>query len=322
VDRAFPAWLFDFPDRWYQDFDDRSKALRESSGWPSDEQIRIIFDDQTRLELIPKLLAARIDLPQSMAELLDPWQRAFCLRLNRFKPKRITLPQLFLTILSDFLNKLQDAPTSFSPAGYRDVIFDITRRGSKTTYGAPLGLADPLELIDGLCGSIEVLWQHRQAFKLDRFVSFRFSGLGLLQGRISAQSPWETILAYCGGWVRSDTATDGFSPTGFEAGQKLGRCGNSPLVLGKEPLCPVCHKLICGKCGFCSQGCEESRMGKNTPGVEGFTSESPATGQQHSGHSDGLSNWADESPGSSPPHLDELPPIEYYDDGWIASDDP
>ena len=321
VDRAFPAWLFDFPERWYREFDDRSRALRESSGWPSDEQIRIIFDERSRLALVPKLLAARIDLPQSIAELLDPWQRALCLKLNRFKPKRITLPQLFLTVLSDFLNKLQGAPTSFSPAGYRELIFDIARRGSKTTYGPPLGLADPLELIEGLCGSIEVLWQHRQALELGRFVSFRFSGLGLLQGRVSAQSPWETILAYCGGWVRSEAATDGFSPTGFEKGQKLGRCGNSPLVLGKESLCPVCHKLICGKCGFCSQSCEDSRKGENIPGVEDFTSESPATGRRHSGHGHDRPSWTDEPPGSSPPHLDELPPIEYYDDGWIPSED-
>ena len=320
VDRAFPAWLFDFPDPWYQDFDDRSKALRESPSWPSDEQIRIIFDDQSRLALIPKLLAARIDLPQSFVELLSPWQRYLCSRLNRFKPKRITLPQVFLTILSDFLNKLQDAPTGFSPVGYRELIFDIAHRGRQSTYGAPLGLADPLALIEGLCGSIEVLWQHRQALKLDRFVSFRFSGLGLLQGRMSAQSPWETILAYCGGWVRTDTAAEGFTSSGFKRGKKLGRCGNSPLVLGKDPLCPVCHKLICGQCGFCSQACVDRMLeddGSESPGIRPKNSapQQMSAGQGSASQPRGIKTT------ESPPHLDELPPIAYDDYGWMPADE-
>lgn len=36
-----------------------------------------------------------------------------------------------------------------------------------------------------------------------------------------------------------------------------GKCGKSPLVIGKDRTCGVCGKLICGACGFCTPLCQE-----------------------------------------------------------------
>lgn len=35
-----------------------------------------------------------------------------------------------------------------------------------------------------------------------------------------------------------------------------GKCGRSPLVIGRDRMCVDCGKLICSTCGFCSELCQ------------------------------------------------------------------
>jgi hypothetical protein len=165
-----------------------------------------------------------------------------------------------LTVLSDFLRQLSVNDPSFSPLRYKELLSSNTSRSNKFNIARPLGAADPLGIIDGLCESLEVLWQARQSLRLDRFNSFKFSGPGLLQGREDFNSRWETILAYCGGWVYRIDDHGKWVKSDQSLPQKLGKCGNTPLILGRENLCAACHKLICTHCGFCSQSCEDAGL--------------------------------------------------------------
>ena len=142
----------------------------------------------------------------------------------------------------------------------RELLSTKTLRSDGNGLPRPLGIADPLGIIERLCESLEILWQFRLALCLDRFHSFRFSGPGLLQGRESHHSPWETILAYCGGWVFRVDDQGKWVKSDEGLPQKLGKCGNTPLILGRENLCLTCHKLICKCCGFCSQPCEDAGL--------------------------------------------------------------
>lgn len=301
ADRTVPPWLLDYPDAWYRQFDARCKALRDTTEWPADDELCLLYDEVSRITVIPRLIAAGIDLSPFFRDLLDPWQRELCNKILLNNSTRVALPYLFLLLLSDFLDRLDDEPPSFSPQRYRELLYADGR--------GPLGLVDPLGIIDRLCSSLEVLWQHRGRLNLSRFRSFRFSGLGLLQGREDVHSQWKTILAYCGGWVyQRDDAGKWLRDLDGEP-KKLGKCGHTPLVLGQEHLCHTCHKLICGECGFCSQTCEDQglREARSTPATiiaNDFCFEYSAP------HED----WVET--GSPPSYLDECPPIEIYQD-WV-----
>ena len=123
----------------------------------------------------------------------------------------------------------------YSPQRYLEVLY---LSGMQIN---PLKLYDPLNIIKDFCDTLQILWDNRQASRLDEFKIFKFSGQGLLKGkRTESEYIMTTILAYCGGWV------DG-----------MGKCGFSPLAIGREQNCPVCGRLICPKdnCGFCTDRC-------------------------------------------------------------------
>lgn len=261
ADRVVPHWLFDYPDAWYRGYADRAAQLRGAE-WPSDDEWPLLTDGGDTMNVVPRICAAGMTLPSHFRSSLSVWQTNLYLKIQAACPDRPHLPSIFLIVLTDFLEYLQQAPDGYSPRIYKSFLYG-PRYMPDEDANSPLGLIDPVGLIDSLCSSLEILWNHRQQLNLARFMSFRFSGLGLLQGREGFSSPWETILAYCGGREYGRDAEnnvvvdDQGKPT-----QVLGKCGEAPLVLGREKLCASCHKLICSSCGFCSLKCEQERFEK------------------------------------------------------------
>ncbi|MBK9784826.1 MAG: hypothetical protein IPP59_11970 [Betaproteobacteria bacterium] len=259
VDRVVPHWLFDYPDAWYRDYANKVAMIRVAE-WPSEDEWPLLTDQGAAMDVVPQLCAAGMALPSHFRSALSAWQTGLYRKIQAACPVRPSLPAIFLIVLTDFLEYLQLLPEGYSPRVYKSFLYG-SRYVPNERANSPLGLIDPVGLVDGLCSSLEILWQHRQRLNLARFKNFRFSGLGLLQGREGISSPWETILAYCGGReygrdIENKVLVDNEGkPT-----QILGKCGQAPLVLGREKLCPACHKLVCGSCGFYSQKCEQERF--------------------------------------------------------------
>lgn len=259
VDRVVPHWLFDYPDAWYGGYPD-IKAKLSVVEWPSEEEWQFVADRGAEIELVPQLCAAGIPLPGYFLLVLPAWQTALYRKIQAACPDRPHLPAIFLAVLTDFLENIQDPPEGYSPEAYKSILYG-SRYQPEGSDNSPLGLVDPVGMVDSLCSSLEILWNRRQLLDLARFKNFRFSGLGLLQGREGISSPWETILAYCGGREYARDAENKVVVDGDgKPAQVLGKCGQAPLVLGRESLCPTCHKLICRSCGFCSQRCEQERF--------------------------------------------------------------
>lgn len=261
-DYKIPSWLFDYPDEWYRDFDVRCQAFRDQFKWPNDDDNigPLLYDTLAKLDILPKLIIAAIDLPAYFSERLEPWQVKFCQRLNFKANNRLSIPFIFLTVLSDFLDKLEDEPSHYAPKIYLDLLY---QREQMPTQLCPLGLTDPLGVISSLCNALNTLWDHRNSLNLKRFKNFSFRGLGLLQGRESSISQWDTILAYCGGWVHQEDGEGNILVNDNGRPQRLGKCGYSPLVLGQHKLCEICRKLICSECGFCCIECERKKFNQH-----------------------------------------------------------
>jgi hypothetical protein len=150
------------------------------------------------------------------------------------KSDRITLPYLFLTLLSHFLDRLRFNDSSFHPQKYSELLY------SEELESHPLGIYDPLNIIGELCETLSDLWKNRHQSRISEFKIFKFNGRGLLQGKRDSSEQLTTIIAYCGGFV-----------------EKKGKCGFTPLVLGKQNHCLNCGKLICRKCNYCSENCQQ-----------------------------------------------------------------
>ena len=302
VDRVVPHWLFDYPDAWYRDYAETVAVIRGSE-WPSDEEWKLLTDEGASMDLVPQLCVAGKTLPSHFQATLADCQIDLYRKIQTVCTDRPHLPAIFLIVLTDFLERLQEEREGYSPRVYKTFLYG-SRYVSNESANSPLGLIDPVGLVDGLCSSLEILWNHRQRLNLARFKNFRFSGLGLLQGREGISSPWETILAYCGGReygrdADNNVLVDGEgTPT-----QILGKCGQAPLVLGRETLCPSCHKLVCASCGFCSQKCELERFEKLAEmNRRAFAA---VRGEDDGSHFDDM---------EIPAYVSEHLPLEFYED--------
>ena len=170
---------------------------------------------------------------------MPPWMQALVSKLQAACSPRPRLARLFLLLLSDFLSKLQESHVeTYEPIAYPRLLFEDGGPSESRRRRRPLGIEDPLGTIRTLCESLQQLWNNREHLELSRFKQYRLSGGGILQGREVRGRPWETVLSYCGGRVEGK-----------------GRCGYAPLILGIESQCPVCRKLVCQHCGYCSESC-------------------------------------------------------------------
>lgn len=228
-----PPWLFDYDERFYVKQIEVMAPFQQlqDANIPSWEDILTVGQNP-----LPLLIAAKRKLPQEWLSSLPQWQAEFLNSLLNLPIERISLTFVFLSLLSHFLTMLSCDDLEYSPQQYQNILY------TNSGMDRPLKLYDPLNIINDFCNALQSLWVNRQKVNLAEFKIFKFNGRGLLQGKRSeAESIATTILAYCGGWI-----------------EKKGKCGFTPLVIGKHQTCPTCGRLICTEkdCHHCSDNCQ------------------------------------------------------------------
>jgi hypothetical protein len=159
-------------------------------------------------------------------------------------PWGLSLPFVFLAVLDHFTRVLSGALSDegYQPAACARFLF----ARDKDTQ-TPLGIPDPLRTVHALLETLEMLW-HGSREEARTFSRFRLRGMRVLKGSGAGEGREQTLVAYCGGWTRSR-----------RTGNRV-RCGQSPLVLGRERdggcrPCPRCGFLVCPTCLFCTRNC-------------------------------------------------------------------
>lgn len=229
----FPHWLFDYGPRFYVkqgNVVERFKALKDVE-IPTWEDISTIGSQN----LIPLFIAAKRKVPQDWLDSFPTWKVKFINSLIELPKDHISLPYVFLSLLKHFLSMLSYKGSDYSPLEYQKILYTTC----ETKH--PLKIYDPLDTIKDFCDTLQSLWEHRNNANLTKFRIFKFNGRGLLKGKRSeADNQETTILAYCGGWI-----------------EKIGKCGCTPLVIGKHETCSTCGRLVCPKpnCRYCSDEC-------------------------------------------------------------------
>jgi len=231
---VIPAWAFDYPPHFYTRRNESRERLRRMAKDP----IPTLSEFATvGINPLPAFLASGIPLPENWQGEITRGQRYFYNLWCSRGENGISLPFLFLGLLTHFVEMLKhkDRWDAFEPNQYQRLLYAENSNSGKNLQ--PLGIVDPLGIIDDFIDTLSILWKNKGYFNLHEYEAFRFNGLGLLRGRRRNQKRFETILAYCGGKI-----------------EKQGKCGKSPLIVGREKTCEVCGHLICSnpKCGFCS----------------------------------------------------------------------
>ena len=257
-ENTIPNWVFGYPQAFYRAFSAELKRLTGGCEWPAEGEWKYVLDDSEMMQAIPALCVAGKPLPAEISVRLSGWQVDFYLRMQRLLGDPPALPIVYLSVLTDFLRRLKENQEDFSPVGYRPMLFTSS---PEHTVSYPLGAIDPLGLVDELINTLKTLWGGRAEANLDRFSTFRFGGLGILQGREKQQRNWVTIVAYCGGIVyQADQYGAVLINADGRPQSEKGKCGHTPLVVGKNRTCLSCGKLVCDKCEFCSKPCQEQKF--------------------------------------------------------------
>lgn len=257
--RTIPNWVFDYPANWYAAFLKHRDVIINTCSRPENDEWQYVLPAQDLQKVLPALLALDIDLPNSVLSELPDWKKTLSATLARNQKVLPRLPAIYVTILMDFVEKLGSTPSNFSPADYKSLLFPP---GGGQKSGFPLGIIDPLGIVTKLIEALEEIWLKRDKIKLDNLVTFRFSGLGILEGKALRSDRWDTLIAYCGGTVhqkdeRGKIKFDSYGKPSFQS-----KCGNSPLIKGRHQNCTECGRLVCDKCGFCTKACETARHKK------------------------------------------------------------
>jgi len=253
-----PNWLFDYPAVWYKDYTASVRALIDDSVWPQEDEWQYTLDGNGIEDTFQKFCAIGIDVPAALSPRLHGWKAEFYAKLKKCFKTLPRLPAIYLMVMKDFTEKVSEPSPSFSPADYKALLFPASGKNSEVI---PLGIIDPLCSVKRLIDTLSVLWSKREFLQLGRLVTFRFAGLGILQGKAIDSARWTTILAYCGGSVyRKNQGRIEFNSEGKPL--FLSKCGNAPLTLGVQKTCDTCGYLICDKCHFCCKPCETVRLAK------------------------------------------------------------
>ena len=302
VETLIPSWLPEFPSVFYEPQQRYIDYLREPDRMPPDDAWHFL-----PMPPVAAFVRAGCALPGNVRSRLAEWQIKLAHRLQQeARNRRLTRPFLCLSILSHFLSTLRDPPAGFDPAGYRELLF--TRIAAEDSFRGtralptlpseapyPCGLSDPLARIFGLCETLVELWRNGDREQLQQFRQFRLSNPGLLLARESLDDRWTTLIAYCGGDIRDAD------------GKWMGRCLNYPLVFGREKTCPVCGKLTCGKCGFCTETSRERQRRDQEQISDAATWDASSTHwfdeAEDPGYWVGLAQWNE----VAPPPDDDVP---------------
>ena len=220
--RFLPPWVFEYPNYVYTE---RNKALNDFKDF---SRIAKLTSTPVGKGLVPVAIASGTDLAMVLNhDALDQWEQTFLDQLgNRIKKFGLSLPFVFLTVLTHFLKmaELPKSDSNFAPDKYRRFLF----RGESDR---PLGIRDPLNTIDALIKALATLWTAENGL-IRKFQIFRLRSFNILQGKFDqSDSLWTTLIAYCG------------------------ECGKTPLVLGESGLCDY-RRLICSECRYCCDQCK------------------------------------------------------------------
>lgn len=301
--RMVPHWLFNYPKVWYKKFNEDLCRFADECEWPEEGNWKYTLSDKARTTAIPALCVAEKTLPSDLKEDLFPWQLDFFEKLKKNLAGSPNLPIIFLTVLTDFLEKIQSDYQKFTPVGYEIMLYPSGILDFPKKF-YPLGAIDPLGIVKELIETLSTLWIHRDKADLASFQNFRFVGVGMLQGRRRNQSMWNTIIAYCGGTVyKLDADRNVILDAYGKPVSESGKCGAYPLIVGSSSNCADCGKLLCGKCGFCSKPCQDLRFAR--------IAEERRSGARSPGKNRALNNygWTTE-----PPKWEEIPDEAYLGD--------
>jgi len=228
-----PPWVFDYPVRFYE----KQELSRETIRQTNAETIPPKANWPHNINLLPVSIASGRDIPSEW--LPQNVNRPFLDKLSALcVKKRIGLPELYLMILTDFLLNISQTNThGFLPSDYRQYIYISEKPVT------PLGILDPLSIIDSLISNLGLLWENRENIFWNDIVEFKIRGLGIVQA-LTKENQTITLIAYCGGKI-----------------SLKGKCGHSPLIFGVQKTCKICHKLICDECNYCSDLCMSLERG-------------------------------------------------------------
>jgi hypothetical protein len=233
----FPPWIFSYPPEFYLASVKAIANLTELE-LPDFGQLK----KQRYNWIAPTVLSGHPSLT-SIFQTSDPHFVRFSEVVSASREKfGISLPGVFLSVLTYFLKVCRTAEYhgDFDPKLFEKVLYHNSSK--KKDY--PFGVLDPLLTIASLIKSISVLWSTNREI-ITNYSQFRLGGGLILQGRgANPGDKWQTLVANCGGWIKDGP-----------------KCGNYPLVAGKNANCPSCGHLICHdeRCGFCSSDCPSER---------------------------------------------------------------
>ena len=195
---VFPPWLFDYPSEFYRARDRNRASLRGTTFASLPRNLEMLPYNP-----IPAFLSSGLPLPEIWKNHLHKWQLEFYDEILKYSQRGITLPIVFLSILTHFLKMIESNPSDYFPKRYADLLFY-----DRKNYLLPLGIYDPLGVVNDLCLTLQEVWSHREYVRLQEFRHFRFDGRGLLQGKRQRDSEFETIIAYCGGHIEGKVNVD------------------------------------------------------------------------------------------------------------------
>lgn len=267
-ERTFPNWVFAHSERWYLKLPEQIKCATDLCRDIPEDHWHYILHTEEVVNVVAALCVTRAPPPSMLVDRLSQHEVDFCKKLQRSLNGIPNVPDIFLAVLSDFVEAVIFERQDYSPEIYKPILFPKRNhtirlngisRLSELHYGPPLGAIDPLDLVASLVKTLTSLWERRSHTALKDFSSFRFGGLGLLQARRKDDVEWTTIFAYCGGteYVKDE---DGKIDLSEGHPKRKGKCGKTPLVIGKHEICPKCQKLLCDKCEFCSIPCRDQKL--------------------------------------------------------------
>jgi hypothetical protein len=243
-----PGWVFEYPSAHYRE----RPALLESMT----EQLRWLLKEGCQPDEVEGVLLALSNDREAVDCIPLAGDRAQFLSDLREIDREVgySRPALFLFVMGKFLEAIyKRTDITHLAATFMQFLFvrpDLLGSASEERVDdfvrgadSPLGLLDPSAYVFNLINALEAAAKEciERGY---RFIGFQMRHPSILRGS-TIDGKTITLLAFCGGWTTHPTRA---------------KCGNSPLYLGANHLCPSCGYLICDKCGFCSRACVMNRI--------------------------------------------------------------
>ena len=218
-----PGWMFEYPDSFYE------KKIRDSEKITGVKSLINLF--QTK-ELIKKMdpffyfIQSRfkeLDTEQIPLDYSSIIQELHQINLSIGLSRR----SIFIFILAYSLESLK-VNKDFNPVIFNKIFFD--------NKAYPLGFLDSENYISNLIKMLQKIWKTNKD-SLHEYNAFKLSGFNILRG--FKNNRWETIYAYCGGYLPNKA-----------------KCQKTPIYLGQCEICNSCGMLICTDCYTCSTDCQ------------------------------------------------------------------